>query len=84
MRQYTKDDLPKDISYRKDVIVIRVIHKSGVTVDIPVYDFYYQNGSYVWEAASKQISPIALSASGIDAVYRVGHFPAEGRKYHEL
>ena len=61
---------------------IRVIYKSGATIDFNVKDFTFKNGSagpqYAWTTLDgSQTSPIQFGADDVAAVWRIAVFDAE-------
>lgn len=61
----------------RTVYKIRIIYKSGTTMDFECFKFEVErNGSnlrYIWKSADENVSPLYLGADDIAAVWQVGH-----------
>lgn len=59
------------------VYKIRIIYKSGATIDFECFKFKVERNAgstrYVWNSADENVSPIHLGADDIAAVWQVGH-----------
>lgn len=61
----------------RTVYKIRIIYKSGATIDFECFKFEVERnvGStrYIWNSADENVSPVHLGADEIAAVWQVGH-----------
>ena len=59
------------------VYKIRIIYKSGATIDFECFKFEIQrNGSglrYTWNSADEKVFPVQIGVDDIAAVWQVGH-----------
>lgn len=53
------------------VYTVKVIYKSGASMEFDVTAFKYNNGTYTWTAFGNKIQPIILGADEVVAVWQV-------------
>ncbi len=54
------------------VYTVKIIYKSGASIEFDVTAFAYNNGTYTWTAFNEKMKPIRLGADEVAAVWQVG------------